>query len=378
MSGGPPLQPGLVPGIHLRRGLVDDAEDAAIRALLRQRPMAGAIRVALTREPDSRLAAAAEGSRTATVLLVGDDGLLAGFATRSVRTLYLGGKPQQVGYLGQLRLTDRAAGRRRLRQGFALLRDLRQVDEAPFDLTIIMDDNLPARRLLERGLPGLPKYHFLTELVTLVLPVRRRHVARGPQAVRRAEVADAETLRVFFETELRERPFAAVWRGEGAGGEGARRGPGVGEHWLLEEGGALVGTGAIWDQRAYRQAVVTGYAPALAGVRPLLNLGLGLLGQPLLPRPGTVLPLASVANFVVAGNEVERACRLVAALLAEARQRGLGLLALSLATRHPLAEVLRLRFHARPYRARLYAVAWPGDPLPEIPQELGFVEAGLL
>jgi hypothetical protein len=43
----------------------------------------------------------------------------------------------------------------------------------PIYLTSILADNLPARRLLEHGLPGMPHYRFLGEFVTLVIQHRR-------------------------------------------------------------------------------------------------------------------------------------------------------------------------------------------------------------
>ena len=131
-----------------------EADDAALRALLRANPMAGAIEMTFEREPSLRVAAAAEGDRHATVIVRTRDGRAVAMGSRAVMDVYLDGAPARVGYLGQLRVDPAWRGRRALmRSGYSAVRALRRADEAAFDLTAIVMDNAPARRLLEAGLP---------------------------------------------------------------------------------------------------------------------------------------------------------------------------------------------------------------------------------
>ncbi|HET9552787.1 MAG TPA: hypothetical protein VFP50_07455, partial [Anaeromyxobacteraceae bacterium] len=143
-------------------------DEPALRRLLRESPFAGAVSLSLEREPDFQLAAAVEGDRHDVVVARAPDGRVEGLASRSVRTAWVNGRPARLGYLGQLRAGAGGRGRvRLLRHGFRLLDAARRPDELPFDLTSIVSDNLPARRLLEAGLPGFPTYRPLGELVTL-------------------------------------------------------------------------------------------------------------------------------------------------------------------------------------------------------------------
>ena len=72
-----------------------------------------------------------------------------------------------------------------LKTGFTWLAGTRVPADAPFDITTVVDDNSPARRLLTAGLPGLPVYSELEPMLTFLLPVRRPR-ARGLTPVTRA------------------------------------------------------------------------------------------------------------------------------------------------------------------------------------------------
>ncbi len=165
--------PAVVAHKGVRFALVTPADDAAIRRLLRDSPMRGAVSVAFEREPDYF---AGEGLASAT-----DKTLLAFLGERlvsmgrcSTRAAFLNGEPRRVGYLAELRLDATVGGRFDiLRQGYRVLRELEAAAPADFYFTSIASDNDRARQLLERGLPGLPRYDFLAEFVTLLIPVAK-------------------------------------------------------------------------------------------------------------------------------------------------------------------------------------------------------------
>ena len=98
---------------------------------------------------------------------------MVGLASRAVRRAWLGGEPRLIGYLAQLRrVPSLKGGRRLLRDGFDACAATRQDDELPVDLTSIVAGNDEARRLLERGLPGLPTYRRLCRYWTLTFETR--------------------------------------------------------------------------------------------------------------------------------------------------------------------------------------------------------------
>ncbi len=341
------------PSEPTRPGLTPEA-DAEVRALLRESAMDGLIQVALTREPNLEHAASIEGSRHQTFLARDREGALVGMGTRSVRRVFHRSQVASLGYLGQLRTRGRSCGIKRLRAGFAELDAGRLPDELPFDLTAIVSDNEPARRLLERGLPGLPKYTPVGEIETLVCSTRT-------SAHDAASALEPEALHSFVQhlnAHHRRHAFAPAWQKVDFGSS-ATRGLEIEHLRVLSHGdGRIRATGAVWDQRAFKQAVVTGYKPALRWSRPLVNLGLRLARQPALPPAGSTLKMAYASHLAFDADDFEGALALVRSLQIQARARGLEQLAFALAVDHPLRDALRKKLSARPYRSMLYAVGW--------------------
>lgn len=336
-------------------------DEPGMRALLRESALAGAVSLSFEREPDFHLAASVEGDRHDVVVGRGRDGSIVGLATRSVRTAFVNGAPARLGYLGQLRATGEGRGNvRAIRDGFAILRAARRPDETPFDLTSIVSDNTPARRLLEAGLPGFPTYRRLGGMVTLALVAKARH--RAPAAgltVRRATPEDLPGVAALLATHGARRQFAPCLSAGDLASPERVRGLSPGDLLLAERGGQVAGCAAVWDQRAFKQAVVRGYSPWLRAARPLLSLAGPLLGLPSLPPVGQPLRTAFLAFLAPASDFGEEAEAVVDALVGEALAgaawRGLETLLLGLAEEDPLLQVALHRPH-RPYRSTLYAV----------------------
>jgi hypothetical protein len=150
----------------LEYGFATEADDAGLRALLRETPMGGAIRLTFEREPRFFDSVRREGIRHYTIC-ARDAGRIVAMASRTVW-------PTGVGYLHQLRIapSHRHLTRQFLRIGFRMLRETHAPDEASFDVTTIVSDNHVARRVLEVGLPGLPRYTPVERILTMLLPAR--------------------------------------------------------------------------------------------------------------------------------------------------------------------------------------------------------------
>jgi hypothetical protein len=334
------------------------ADEPELRRLLRDAPFAGAVSLSLEREPDFHQAASIEGDRHFVVAArapgAGPGGPLVGLGTRSVRTALVNGRRARLGYLGQLRaLGDGRGNVRAIRDGWALFRADRRPEELGFDLTSVVSDNAPARRLLERGLPGFPRYRPLGELVTLAFVPRRRR-PRAP-AVRAGAASDLPAIAALLAAEGRRRQFASCPTADDLASPERARGLAPGDFLLVERDGRLVGCAALWDQRPFRQVVVRGYGSLLAAARPILSLVGRPLGIPRLPPVGATLAAAFLAFLAVEADDGEVFAALLDHALARGAARGLDQLLLGLAADHPLLPVAAARPHRR-YRSTLYAV----------------------
>lgn len=351
--------------MHVSRAGHEDDEE--IRALLRARSMEGLIRLSLTREPDARIGAGIEGNRHATTLIREKaEGPLLGMGSRSVRSVYFDGNVVRMGYLGGLRAADGRRALRRIRAGFEDLNRTRQEDELPFDLTSIVEDNAVARRLLERGLPGLPAYEVLTGFTTYLIPTRAMRRPSGTFAIGTADQVPAIADRL--QRHYARYQFAPVWEAGDLRSPTACPGLEPSDFIVLGDSGGVRSCAAVWDQRAFKQVRVTGYAPWLARCRPLVNTGLRLRRRPLLPSPGSALALAYLSHLAVEDEDPETFLCLLQEARHRAAVRGIDLLVAGFADAHPLRAVLESRMPARSYRSVLYRVG-PSGVLDDGPKQ---------
>jgi ribosomal protein S18 acetylase RimI-like enzyme len=331
------------------------ADEPDIRRLLRDNATDGWIRLALAREPDA-FAAGAVGAREHRYLVAREraSGEAIGIAEWSARDAYVDGEVRLLGRLGALRIAPHYRHRVRvLRDGFAAIRDLRHPAATPYALTAIAADNAPALRLLGANLPGLPTYRPLEPFTTFALrPVRAGRI----HPVEPADDADLPAIAARLARSYRELQFAPAWSTR----ELRERCPGLRpeDFLVVRRGPGIAGCVALWDQNAFKQTVVHGYAGALAAVRPALNLVAPLLATPRLPPAGTPLRQVYLSHLAVADDDPEIFSALMSAVLAEARRRGFGLALTGLASRHPLAAVLARRWRHRAYRSLLHVVHW--------------------
>jgi hypothetical protein len=354
-------------GASLVAELAGADDDERLRALLHQNPIAGDITVAFEREPSFAEAAAVEGDRhDAVVVRDADTGRMAAMGTRSVRNVFFNGRQARVGYLGQLRVDAAYRGRRDVfSRGFSRIGALRHPDELPFDLTSIMADNRAARRILGAGLPGLPRYRPGARLTTLILPVGGRPRRRRRPALhadieiasrpRLAEIADC------LQRNLRRYQFAPCWSADELDCPRRCRDLEPSDFRVAVDRGRITGCLAVWDQRGFKQAVVTRYAPKLRRWRPVVNAMAPLIGTARLPAVGRGLACAFASHVAVDDDDPEILCRLLEHARHEARRRDLACLLVGFASRNPLLDAVRRTFPHRAYESVLYLVTWPGS-----------------
>ncbi len=371
--------PGTLTSSRFALGPARAEDDEAIRELLRDLPMEGPIRLTFEREPAARLAAEIEGERNATVLArERGSGRVVGMGSRTVRWVWIDGEPARVGYLAQLRRRrELTGGRRLLVGGYAACEAARRKDEAPYDVTCILAGNRAARRLLERGLRGLPVYRRLAELRTLILPVRRR--AAPPDVERAGEELLPEIARNLQEN-LRRYQFAPLWTEDDLRSPARTRGLAPEDFFVVRDGVRVVGSIALWDQRSFKQVVVHGYSPPLDRWRPWDNLGLTLGRRPRLPAAGTPLRLAYLSHLAVDGDDPQTAVALVRAARREAAGRGLDYLVTCLAAANPMLAAVRRCFPCRELASWLYLTHYGNAPpaLEELGRRCPHLEAATL
>jgi len=164
--------------------------------------------LSLEREPDYFADAYLPGETKQTIVArVGGRMVCTGSCT--LRQRLVNGAPCRVGYLGGLRLASGQAGRFDiLRRGYEFFHDLQANAPADFYFTSIAADNERARTLLERGLPGMPRYEFIGEFVTVLLSTAGQHAVLKPDV---SPVPPMEQVIELLNNHNRQQQFAPCW-----------------------------------------------------------------------------------------------------------------------------------------------------------------------
>jgi hypothetical protein len=337
------------------------ADDAAVRDILARTPMGGNMRLALRREPDAFATDGCRHSHGYVIAREQHSGKLIGLCERVIREMFVDGQNSRLPYLAALRVLPEFRYRlRAIKGGFeAVRRLLAQPGDLPFALTSIMSDNHHARRLLGKGLPGLPRYEPAGDLSTFALAA-----SAGKDGCERATTDDLPEISGLLMHSGARTQFACAWRLETLRAleeSGLLR---ARDYLLIRRAGRIQACAALWDQSPFRQVVVESYSPWLGYLRPALNFAAHVLRQPRLPAPGQTLRIAYVSHVGMRDENDEDLRTLVEAARTEARSRGIDTVLCGWATQHSMAEVLRDHTRSREFRSQLYIVRWPEDPAP--------------
>jgi hypothetical protein len=334
------------------------AHEPELRRLHADTPLHGPVRIVERRDPDFFHALAVQGDTVQAIVWCDERGGAAGVATRSSRAAWIAGRRGRVGYLGALRVKPAFRNGLGLARGYQYLRRLHAADgRCGFYLTTIMEDADAVRQVLTSGRAGLPHYLEAGRLTCHALSARRlARRCRTPPTVRVAP-ASRETLPqllAFLASEGSRTDLFPVLTAEDFGSPRLRN-LAAGDFLVARDAasGAVAGALAVWDQTAFKRAVVAGYSPVGRVLRPLARWFADLR----LPRPGHEIPLRHAAFVCIR----DHAPAVLEALLASAASRlppGT-LLSAGFPDSHPLhATLARLAAPAPALRSRIYLVCW--------------------
>ncbi len=339
------------------------ADEPAMRALLRDVKMPGRVALSLEREPDLTFANAVEGDRHDTIVARSAPGEpICAMGSRSIATRFVNGKPTRVGYLGQLRVADAYRSHPTLlRRGYEFLKTLRDKDAVPFYFTTIVDDNSPARRMLEAGLTGMPRYEPVDDLLTLIVPTRTHGRATDMPAQTSSATADDLSEIVDCLQRFGKRyQLSPAWSRSDLQSPQRSRGLTPSDFIVLRRAGTIEGCLACWDQRPFKQVVVRDYSAWTRRLRPVHNLLAPLSGLPSLPPPGAALSIAYLSHLAIEDSDHDGVTDLIRAGLRKAAARGIPNATFALSARHPLSSVVRATFRHQAFSSRVYLVDWDG------------------
>lgn len=295
-------------------------------ALFRDVHVKGTLDVTQERDPDFFALLGLHHADARAIVAHDDAGRVIGCGTVVVRDGWLDGARVKTGYLGDLRVRDGS------RQAFALaraygdvMRHVREATGADTFTTVIFDSNALARRaLVDRKRRGrMPVYQALTPFdMVSVQFTRDRKPPLG--SVRRATEADLPALEVFLAERGRQRVLGEDFT-TGLLGRRLATWPGfsVGDFFLAERAGRLVGCLAPWDTEAFKRTRVLGYHREMRVVKVGFDLVARLMGWTRLPDPGDRFRFEFLTHLEVEDDDPDVLRDLLRAVYADRRARGL-------------------------------------------------------
>ena len=364
--------------------LATSRDDADLRTVLAATPMDGTVSVSMQREPSFFGAAAVEGdSHQVIVCRDQRENRIAGFGCRSIRTLFVNGKPEQIGYLSGLRALPEYRNRGLVARGYAALRKLHADGQTRHYLTTIAEGNEQALKILTSSRAGLPRYRSVGRYFTIVIPISRR-IERMKQdssvIVRPAMLSDHDRILDFWNTTGRVKQFFPRYRSNDLFGNGGLlRDLAPDDLWLAIRDDAVIGTLGGWDQKSFKQAIVERYTSHLRWSRPIYNAWASLFARPRLPKPGNRLQYLTAAVPVVKDNDPVIFSALLENLLAAAVSRPCSFLTIGFHENDPLLSIAS-RLQIGRYVTRIYVVDWDDQepPLDLVANAPVYLELGSL
>jgi hypothetical protein len=347
--------------------LATTADDADLRRLLRVNPLPGEICLSYEREPSYWAASVLDGPLHQTLVARSQDGCVVGMGSRSVRELYVNGKPSAVGYMSQMRVDPNfawgAALPKVLAQGWRFYRQLHQDRRTPYYLASLVTGDSVAWRMMNAGLPDWPTLNPVGNLRTYALHMRRARplprLAHG-LCLRRATPEDAHTIANCLARNHSRHQFAPVWSPESLVALTQLTDLDWRDFWLVERDAQVVGTLARWNQRRLKQSVVRGYAGVLRWAWPWVNLTARVGVAPRLPSIGEQVRHAFASHLAVDNDDADVATALLAAVYNDAVAAGDNYLMLGLDSNHSLGGIVRPYRHVV-YATQLCLATWGAD-----------------
>ena len=358
-------------GIHYSR--VRPEERAAVREALRKNPMDSWVITSLDRDPF-----ADEGPGRFVPMRARDaNGELAGLYSCALTHLHLGGQRVEACYLGGLRLCGKYRGRVGiLKGGFESIPFLvPEIRSAALSFTSIASENVRARRVLEAGLAGMPRYLFLGDMETFAVSVRR---GRSFGLLERALDSDIAELAAFYNKTSGRFDLSPVLEEKWLSGPSLSGFPMIRNFLVHRKNGRIKACLALWDQREYRQIIVQGYRSPLDILRPFCSFCCRLTRRPSLPVPGSRLEQVFIAFRATDPSIAYLERAFIQEALAAASHMGADSVLLGISPSSQNRDDLRQKLKPFVYATRIYSVELHNDLRP--PSLSGIVqpEAALL
>ena len=274
-----------VPNFHVRPAT--KADDEQLVQLIAETMPSNGMTLAFERYPSYLVASHAQYNRPDIRVVVPDNqpDKIVGMMNLGWKYCYINQQPDVLRYVADLRLNQKFRGQNILRLLMDYLRD-----ELPQDSmleSIILVDNLPARRILHETKTGFPSPYFYDDIQTFTVskvqkPAAFDYYQFEPLSI--DKIADANAFVQSMKAHYNFLPnykFSDLAHGEHPFWLGMK----MDDFYLIyNHENKMVGIYGLWNQQSFKQTKVVHYSWLLKFIRPFYNLYAGVKGALVLPK----------------------------------------------------------------------------------------------
>jgi hypothetical protein len=358
---------------------VEDDDDEGIRCLLGAPQPSALLSLGFERSPS--YLQAAQVSHIHPDILVAqhkDSADIVAVVNLGRRPVYINGECQDVRFAGDLRVAAAHQGGRLL---VYLSRRMREImGNDGWYQTIILNENERSRSALAQGgRAGMPFYEPQANVETYTLTGARSSTPAVDCAVRTATLNDIPAMNNFVRKMAAYYQFLPAYDFTGlVTADPYFQGLSIDDFILVERHDELVGLGAVWNQKGFKQTRVVSYQPWVRLARPLINAWAGLFGGLYLPPEGELLDYQLIHSPLTAPTDSATFAVLLNALWQRCQQKGGRALSLSLSANDPRRDVIK-KFRHFFMAGTHYLASFSQGNFPEIDEKrVPYFECGRL
>ncbi|XID75612.1 GNAT family N-acetyltransferase [Alkanindiges sp. WGS2144] len=278
-----------VQGFHLRPATV--ADDPQLVNLIAESMPANGVLLSFERCPSYLTAAYTQFERPCVMVAAADDQpekILAMY-NLGVRNCFINGVVKPLRYVGDLRINKTARGTGLISLLMSHLKECYSQDE--LYQTVILNDNMVARRVLHESRPEVPPHYMADQVETYTLTSFKTKKDINPNLrVSPMTLGDISAVNRFVRHMADYYNFLPAYNFRGlAAHEPYWNGLRVDDFFVIRRAGQIVGLFGLWNQKTFKQTRIADYSKLTGLMRPAYNYWAKLRGQLSLPQKGSAL-----------------------------------------------------------------------------------------
>ena len=346
-------------GTHSRYvfSLAEPEDDLQLRHCMANNAMGDGIKVSFRREPNYFDACKLQGHES-EVMVCKDTQTneIVGLGSRFFLNAFINGKPQEIGYLADLRAEAHVRRSTLLARAYRYLKVRHQQRTVPFYYSLILSNNSTALNQLTSARAGLPSYKHLGKILTpaIHLDLPKPKISIKGISFTTANESNITEVIDFIRNELKQKQLAPAYTLKDFHSD-RLKGLNPEDIYVAYQDEKIIATTAAWDQNFARQTHIEDFSPAIQFIKPFYNCLAKISPLKPIPNKGEKIPYLYLSMIAIKGNDVSVFRALLRHVYRERRQSKWHYAIAGLHENDPLAKCL-LEYRHIPASGELFIV----------------------